>query len=81
MKYMGKSSSSYEAAIEELEGIIEKMEKGEMTLDESVKFFQRGIELSKFCSKKLDEVERKITILLEKSDGETEEKDFMSADD
>jgi exodeoxyribonuclease VII small subunit len=78
---MGKSSSSYEAAIEELEGIIEKMEKGEMTLDESVKFFQRGIELSKFCSKKLDEVERKITILLEKSDGETEEKDFMSADD
>jgi exodeoxyribonuclease VII small subunit len=46
-----------------------------------VKFFQRGIELSKFCSKKLDEVERKITILLEKSDGETEEKDFMSADD
>lgn len=81
MKYMGKSSSSYEAAIEELEGIIEKMEKGEMTLDESVKFFQRGIELSKFCSKKLDEVERKITILLEKSDEETEEKDFMSADD
>jgi exodeoxyribonuclease VII small subunit len=78
---MGKSSNSYEAAIEELEGIIEKMEKGEMTLDESVKFFQRGIELSKFCSKKLDEVERKITILLEKSDGETEEKDFMSADD
>jgi exodeoxyribonuclease VII small subunit len=78
---MGKSSSSYEAAIEELEGIIEKMEKGEMTLDESVKFFQRGIELSKFCSKKLDEVERKITILLEKSDEETEEKDFMSADD
>ena len=78
---MGKSSNSYEAAIEELEGIIEKMEKGEMTLDESVKYFQRGIELSKFCSKKLDEVERKITILLEKSDGEIEEKDFISAND
>jgi len=75
---MEKKNDSFEAAIEELEEIIEKMEKGDMTLDESIKFFQKGIELSKFCSEKLDEAERKITILLEKNNGETEETDFIT---
>lgn len=74
---MGKSRETFESAIEELERIIEKMEKGEMTLDESVKYFQKGIGLSKFCSKKLDEVERKITILIEDVSGNLEEKDFV----
>ena len=78
VKIMEKQKRTFETAIEELERIIEKMEKGDMTLDESIQSFQKGIEISKFCSEKLDEVEKKITILLENSDGDIEERDFIA---
>jgi exodeoxyribonuclease VII small subunit len=66
---MGKSKKSFEEAISELEDIVEKLEKGELMLEESLECFQRGIELSKYCSKKLDEVEKKISILVENEQG------------
>lgn len=62
---MRKSEKGFEEAMKELEEIVETLEKGDLTLDESIKVFQRGIELSKFCSKRLNEVERKITMLIE----------------
>ena len=58
----------FEKSVEELQGIVDKLEKGDLTLDESVDLFKKGVELSKLCTKKLDEVEKKITILTE--DGE-----------
>jgi len=64
------SKRSFEDAISELESIVEELENGELTLDESIDYFQRGIELSKFCNRKLDEVERKISVLVENEQGE-----------
>ncbi len=60
---------TFEQAIAELEGIVKKLEKGELTLDESIGYFQRGVELTKYCNKKLDEAERSITILIEGENG------------
>ncbi len=67
---------SFEKAIEELEEIVKKLEKGELTLDESIEFFQRGVELTKYCSKRLDEAERSITILVESDNGQIVEKEM-----
>jgi len=73
-KMMSEKSLSFEQAVAELEEIVKKLEKGELTLEESISFFQRGVELTKFCSKKLDEAERSITMLIEGEDGITEKK-------
>lgn len=73
---MKDEALSFEKAIEELEGIVARLEKGELTLDESIDCFQRGVELSKFCSKRLDEAERRITLLIEGEQGVLEEREM-----
>ena len=73
---MAKANKSFEEAIVELELIVEKLEKGELTLDDSIEVFQKGIGLSKFCSKRLDEVERKISILVEDEKGDIKQEPF-----
>ena len=78
---MKKEAAGFEKAIEELEGIVARLEKGELTLDESIDFFQRGVELSKYCSKRLDEAERRITLLVEGENGELGEKEMPEMND
>lgn len=73
---MKKGDQNFEQAISELEGIVAKLEKGELSLEESIDFFQKGVELSKFCSKKLDDAERRITLLIENEKGETVEEEL-----
>lgn len=68
-----KKDFNFEEAIEELENIVEKLEHGEFSLDESLDFFQKGVALSKQCSKKLDEVEKKISLLIEDENGQIKE--------
>ena len=73
---MNDNGVSFEKAISELEEIVNKLEKGELTLDESIGFFQRGVELTKYCSKRLDEAERRITMLVEGENGRIIEKEM-----
>jgi exodeoxyribonuclease VII small subunit len=54
----------FEAALTELEKIIEKMESGEQSLEESLKSFQRGIELTRTCQQGLKEAEQRVEKLL-----------------
>ncbi len=67
--------NSFETKMEELEKIVNELEKGDMNLDDSLVKFEEGMKLSKECSKILDSAEKKITILLEK-EGTIEEKNF-----
>ncbi|AEY66420.1 exodeoxyribonuclease VII small subunit [Clostridium sp. BNL1100] len=71
-----KIEKSFEEAIAELEQIVVKLEKGEATLEESITSFQQGIELSRYCAAKLDEAEKKITMLIQDEEGNLQEKDF-----
>ena len=65
----------FEKNIEELEKIVNELEKGDLNLEESISKFEHGMKLSKDCSKILEEAEKKITILL--NDGEEfKEEDF-----
>lgn len=66
-----KEDISFEEAMESLEKIAGELEKEDLSLDESVKKFEEGMELSKKCNEILESAEKKITILI---DGE--EKDF-----
>lgn len=59
----------FEKALDELETLVERMEKGESSLEDSLKDFERGIELTRHCQKALAEAEQKVQILLKK-DGE-----------
>jgi exodeoxyribonuclease VII small subunit len=69
---MDNREVTFEQAMAELEEIVKKLEKGELTLDESISCFRRGVELTKYCNRKLDEAERSITMLIEGENGVTE---------
>ncbi len=60
----------FEEALAKLESIVEELEKGNLSLEESLSAFEEGIRLSRICSKQLDEAERKIEILIKGEDGE-----------
>ncbi len=65
-----KKKINFESALKDLEKIAEKLEEGNLSLDDSIKEFERGIILAKFCHEKLDEAERKIEILQKGEQGE-----------
>lgn len=66
-----KIDLTYEQAVSELEGIIGKLESGEATLDESISMYSRGMELSRFCKEKLDDIVKRINMLGEDGKSET----------
>jgi exodeoxyribonuclease VII small subunit len=65
----------YEESVEKLEEIVEKLESGEYSIDESMDLFREGIRLTKYCNEMLNEYEKSITKLVEK-DGEFVEEDL-----
>ena len=67
------SPQSFEDALTELESLVETLEQGDLTLDQSLAAFERGIKLTRNCQKALDEAEQKVRILTGDSpDGEPE---------
>ena len=63
------AKKKFENAIEELEKIVQRLEDSELPLDEALSLFEDGIKLSRFCSQKLDEAEKKVQILLKDDKG------------
>jgi len=59
----------FEEALEELEKVVERLESGELSLEDSLAAFEEGIGLVKFCNRKLTEVEKKIELLVKDKDG------------
>lgn len=66
---------NFEEAMQELETIANDLEKGDLSLEESVTKFEEGMKLSKQCNDMIEKAEKKITILLQK-DGKIEEENF-----
>jgi len=62
------AKEKFEEALKKLEELVKTMEAGDLTLDESLKAFEEGIRLIRFCTRKLDEAERKNEILLRDDD-------------
>lgn len=59
-----EKEKSFEEALKRLEQIVQKLEGGDLSLDESLSLFEEGINLSRFCTKKLAQAEKKVEKLL-----------------
>ena len=69
---------TFEKAMKKLEQIVRELESGDQPLEKAIKKFEEGVQLSKFCSEKLDDTEQKITLLLKDQAGNVFEKPYFS---
>jgi len=63
-----KDSIDFEKSLKELENLVETMEQGDISLEDSLKHFERGVELTRECQTALKAAEQKVQILIEKSE-------------
>ena len=75
------AKKTFEQAMKQLEKIVQDLESGDMPLEKAIKTFEEGIQLSKFCSEKLDETEKRITVLMQNSNGNISETPFSGETD
>ena len=69
-------NKKFEAALEDLELVVEQLETGELSLEDSLEAFEKGVGLVKYCNQKLDEVEKKVEILVKDKEGKPQLKAF-----
>ena len=67
---------NFEETMQKLEQIVQELENGELNLDDSIKKFEEGMELSKSASNYLEKAEKKITVLVKGEDERIEEEEF-----
>ena len=70
----------FEAAMAELEAIVERLEQGDLPLEESLKQFERGVELTRACQAALKQAEQKVKVLTKRPGGEAALADFEPED-
>ncbi|NRA23068.1 MAG: exodeoxyribonuclease VII small subunit [Oleispira sp.] len=74
---MAKTTFHFEQSLGELESLVERMESGEMTLEDSLKAFEQGIKYTRDCQNALAKAEQKVQLLLQKN-GQMEAQTFTS---
>ena len=70
------AKKTFEQAMKQLEHIVQELESGDLPLEKALKKFEEGIQLSKFCTAKLDETEKRIAVLMRDSQGKITEMPF-----
>jgi exodeoxyribonuclease VII small subunit len=78
---MARRGNEFEKAFQQLESIVKRLESEELPLDEALQLFEQGIGLSRFCNQKLEEVEKKIELILADAKGQPRTEPFESPDD
>jgi exodeoxyribonuclease VII small subunit len=76
-----KKQKTFESALQGLEKIVQELESGDLSLEQSLEKFEEGMKLSRFCTEKLTETERRISILTRETDGLFTEKSFPVDED
>jgi exodeoxyribonuclease VII small subunit len=72
------AKKSFEEALKQLEKIVQELESGDLPLEKAMQKFEEGMQLSKYCSDKLDETEKKIQVLLKDQEGQLVEQPFLT---
>jgi len=72
------AKKTFEQALKQLEQIVQDLESGDIPLEKAIKKFEEGIELSNFCAEKLDESEKRITILTKDAAGNVSDMPFTA---
>ena len=73
---MARRSNEFEKSFQQLESIVKRLEGEELPLDESLQLFEEGIRLSRFCHQRLEEVEKKIELILADAKGQPRTEPF-----
>lgn len=71
-----RRGNDFEKAFKDLETIVQRLESEELPLDESLRLFEQGISLSRFCHQRLEEVEKKIELILADAKGQPRTEPF-----
>ena len=71
-----QSDKKFETALEDLEQVVEQLESGDLALEDSLAAFEKGVGLVKFCNQKLNEVEKKVELLIKDKEGKLQLKAF-----
>jgi exodeoxyribonuclease VII small subunit len=74
------AEKKFEDSMKRLENIVADLEGGDMPLEESIRAFEEGMKLLAFCSNKLDEVEKRVSILIKESDGRYAKRPFDASE-
>ena len=75
------AQKTFEQSMKQLERIVQELEDGDLPLEKAIKKFEEGMKLTKLCSAKLDETEKKISVLLKNAEGQMAEKPFFPEDE
>jgi exodeoxyribonuclease VII small subunit len=75
-----RTSNEFEKSFQQLEKIVQRLEAEELPLDESLQLFEEGIRLSRFCHQRLEEVEKKIELILADAKGQPVSEPFEEED-
>lgn len=75
-----KKNYPFEESLAQLEKLVQQMEEGDLSLEESLKTFEKGISLTRECQKALQEAEQRVKLLIEQN-GNLEEVEFESEDE
>lgn len=67
----------FEDALGRLEAVLQRLESGDLPLEASLSLFEEGVRLAKLCQERLDEAERKVTLLMRDAEGREEEVPFV----
>lgn len=78
---MAKKKEKFEEALQKLEAIVAQMEEGDLPLEETLKAFEEGVKLARFCASKLDEAERKVEKLMRDQAGKLQTTSFSEEED
>ena len=73
--------AKFEDDLTKLEGVVERLERGDLTLDESVRLFEEGVKLSSACKKELEQAEGRIQVLIEGKSGKMQVAELELGDD
>jgi exodeoxyribonuclease VII small subunit len=69
---------SFEESLKKLETIVDKLEKGDLSLEESLQLFEEGVSLSTACKQELDAAEGKVEMLMKQRDGSLKPEPFLA---
>ena len=70
------AKQTFENAMKRLEAIVQDLESGDLTLDQAMKRFQEGVKLSRLCSQRLDETEKRVSVLMKDEEGKVRAEPF-----
>lgn len=74
------AAEKFEQSLKKLEDAVNRLESGELSLDDSLKVFEEGVKHASICSRKLNEAQKRVELLLKRKDGSFYKEEFQSDD-